>query len=282
MSKSVKDLMAMKAARTPITVVTAYDFPTARILDECGVDVILVGDSVGDTVLGYKSIRDVTMADMLHHTAAAARGSKNAFVIGDMPYRSYSTPARALANARKLIACGAVAVKMEGGVKLVPVIRTLRKHRIAVCGHLGYLPQSAAKPGAVGKTLPEAKRLVEDALAIEEAGAFMTVIELIPARLARALTRLLRIPTIGIGAGPHCDGQVQVFHDMAGLSPVVYRHVKVFAHGKETLAAGAAKYAKEVREKKFPTERNAPSMDEEVAAELERWVSGLERSTPVT
>ncbi|HMD67235.1 MAG TPA: 3-methyl-2-oxobutanoate hydroxymethyltransferase [Chitinivibrionales bacterium] len=272
MKKTARSFIQQKAAASPITMLTAYDCPTARMLDECGVDVVLVGDSVGDTVLGYKNIKDVTMDDMAHHTAAVARGVKNALVIGDMPYRSYATPATALVNARRLVKCGAHAVKMEGGTKLVPIVRSLRRNRISVCGHLGYLPQSAPQPRVVGKTIAEATTLVADALALQDAGVFMIVLELIPAELARAVSKLLHIPTIGIGAGPHCDGQVQVFHDMAGLSPTVFRHVKVFSKGKETLSAGVSQYVKEVTAGTFPTNQNVSSMAEDVAEELEKWI----------
>jgi 3-methyl-2-oxobutanoate hydroxymethyltransferase len=272
MKRTASSFIQQKASALPITVLTAYDCPTARMLDECGVDVVLVGDSVGNAVLGYKDIRNVIMDDMVHHTAAVARGVKNAFVIGDMPYRSYTTPASALMNARRLVKCGAHAVKIEGGARLVPIVQALRKNHIHVCGHLGYLPQSAPRPGVVGKTIAEAKTLVADALALQKAGVFMIVLELIPGELARAVTRLLRIPTIGIGAGPHCDGQVQVFHDMAGLSPIVFRHVKVFSKGKETLSAGVSQYVKEVKNRTFPTAQNVSSMAEDVAEELGVWI----------
>lgn len=273
MKKTARSFIQQKSAASPIAMLTAYDCPTARIIDECGVDAVLVGDSVGDTVLGYEDIKDVTMDDMVHHTAAVARGVKNAFVIGDMPYRSYATPACALANAKRLVKCGAQAVKMEGGAKLAPIVRSLRRNRISVCGHIGYLPQSAPRPRVVGKTIAEAKALVADALALQDAGVFMIVLELIPAELARAVTRLLRVPTIGIGAGPYCDGQVQVFHDMAGLSPVIFRHVKMFAKGKEALSAGVLQYVKEVKKGTFPTIQNASSMAEDVECELEKWIS---------
>jgi 3-methyl-2-oxobutanoate hydroxymethyltransferase len=274
MRKQARSFAGKKDTRSPIAMLTAYDCPTARIIDECGADIILVGDSVGTNVLGYDDTTKVTMDDMIHHTAAVARGVKRAFVIGDMPYHSYITPARALANARTLLRSGAHAVKLEGGAKMVPIVRALRTGGIDVCGHLGYLPQSGGKPGVVGKTLAEAKTLVADALALQETGVFMVVLELIPQELARAVTRLLRVPTIGIGAGPYCDGQVQVFHDIAGLSPRLYRHAKAFGRGKEMFATAVSQYVKEVKGRTFPTGANASTLSDDVAKEVESLFPG--------
>ena len=251
---------------------TAYDCPSARILDECGVDAVLVGDSVGTNVLGYAHERQVSMEDMLHHTAAVARGAGNVLVISDMPYRSYTTPSLALKNARRFFKCSAQAVKMEGGSKILKQVELLRKKGIPVCGHLGYLPQSFAHPRVVGKTLEEAKRLVSDAIALQDAGAFMVVLELVPVQLARHITGRLRIPTIGIGAGPFCDGQVQVLHDMLGLSPKLYKHVKAFANGKDVFLKAVSQYVSEVRKRSFPTRANASDLDDDIVNELSEWM----------
>jgi 3-methyl-2-oxobutanoate hydroxymethyltransferase len=272
MKITASDFLKRKRSAQPITVLTAYDFPSARIVDDCGVDAVLVGDSVGTTVLGYDSITRVTMDDMLHHVAAVKKGIRRAFVIGDMPYRSYATPSLALKNARRFLGCGAEAVKMEGGAKILKQVALLHKKGIPVCGHLGYLPQSGARPGAVGKTLEEAKRLVNDALLLQDAGAFMIVLELVPVQVARLITGLIRIPTIGIGAGPFCDGQVQVWHDILGLSPKIFRHAKAFANGKDVFSKAVSKYASEVRKRSFPTRENAASLDDDIADELTEWM----------
>ncbi len=273
MTRSAGFFAGLKKKSLPIAMLTAYDYAFARIIDKMCVDIVLVGDSVGTNVLGYVDSTQVTMADMLHHTAAVARGVRNAFIIGDMPYRSCSSPAKALANAAKLLHCGAHAVKLEGGAEIIPVVRALCKSGIEVCGHLGYLPQSRTKPRVVGKTLAEAKTLVSDALLLQKAGVFMIVLELIPADVAAAITRILRIPTIGIGAGPRCDGQVQVFHDMAGLSEKVFRHAKVFANGKDVFSGAVSNYVKEVKEKTFPTGENASALTDEVAREFKAFIS---------
>ena len=272
MKITASDFLKRKRSAQPITVLTAYDCPFASILDECGVDAVLVGDSVGTAVLGYDSITRVTMDDMLHHVAAVKRGIQRAFVIGDMPYRSYATPSLALKNARRFVRCGAEAVKMEGGAKILQQVELLRKKRIPVCGHLGYLPQSGARPGVVGKTFEEAKLLINDAVLLQDAGAFMIVLELVPAQLARHITGLLRIPTIGIGAGPFCDGQVQVLHDMLGLSPKTYKHTKAYTNGKEVFSNAVSRYIGEVRKRSFPTRANASSLDDNVMQELRDWI----------
>ena len=272
MKITASDFLKRKMSAQPIAMLTAYDCPSARILDECGIDVVLVGDSVGTTVLGYDNITRVTMDDMLHHIAAVKRGIQHAFVIGDMPYHSYATPSLALKNARRFVKSGAEAVKMEGGVKILKQVQLLCEKGIPVCGHLGYLPQSGERPGVVGKTLEEAKRLINDAIALQDAGVFMIVLELVPAQLARHITGLLRIPTIGIGAGPFCDGQVQVLHDMLGLSPKLYKHVKAFVRGKEIFSKAVSQYIREVRKRLFPTRANASDLDDDIANELSEWL----------
>jgi 3-methyl-2-oxobutanoate hydroxymethyltransferase len=273
MKITISDFLKRKMSGQPITMLTAYDCPSARILDDCCVDVVLVGDSVGTTVLGYDNITRVTMDDMLHHIAAVKRGIQRAFVIGDMPYRSYATPALALKNARRFVKSGAEAVKMEGGAKILKQVELLCKKEIPVCGHLGYLPQSGARPGVVGKSFEEAKRLINDAILLQDAGAFMIVLELVPLQLARYITKLLRIPTIGIGAGPFCDGQVQVLHDMLGLSPRTFKHVKVFANGNNVFSKAVSQYVSEVRKRSFPTRANAARLGDDVASELSEWMN---------
>lgn len=205
-----------------ITALTAYDYPTARLLDETGIDVILVGDSVGMVVLGYEDTTEVTLAEMLHHTRAAARGVKRALLVADLPIHTYNDPAAAVATAQRLVEAGAHAVKLEGGVSHVPQIEAIVAEGIAVMGHIGMLPQSVREEGGYkvkGRTQAEAEALVRDGLAVEKAGAFAVVLEIVNPETARRITNALKIPTIGIGSGDHCDGQILVTHDLIGLFP---------------------------------------------------------------
>jgi len=215
-------IRAAKACGERIAALTAYDYPTARLLDEAGVPVILVGDSVGMVVLGYPDTTEVTLADMRHHVAAVARAKPRALVVADLPYHTYQTEQNAVANARLLTGAGAEAIKLEGGVKVAPEIRALRAAGIAVMGHVGMLPQSVREEGGYkvkGRSEAERERLLADALAVEEAGAFALVMELVEPELAREISVRLKIPTIGIGSGPNCDGQILVTHDLVGAFP---------------------------------------------------------------
>jgi 3-methyl-2-oxobutanoate hydroxymethyltransferase len=205
-----------------ITALTAYDYPTARLLDESGIDMILVGDSLGMVVLGYDDTTQVTLAEMLHHTRAVARGVKRALLIGDLPIHTYDTAAQAVASARALIEAGAQAVKLEGGVSHVPQIEAIVAEGIPLMGHIGMLPQSVREEGGYkvkGRTQSETEALVRDGLAVEKAGAFAVVLEIVSPETARQITNALEIPTIGIGSGEHCDGQILVTHDLIGLFP---------------------------------------------------------------
>ena len=216
------DFTAMKRRGEKLAVLTAYDYPTARLLDESGLDILLVGDSLGMVVLGFPDTTHVTMEHMLHHTAAVARGVRRALIVADLPFASYDTPDQALANARQLIAAGAHAVKLEGGVTHAARIAALTAAGIPVMAHLGMLPQSIREEGGYklkGKTPEAADALLADALAIENAGAFAVVLELVKADVAQRISAALNIPTIGIGSGPACDGQVLVTHDLIGLFP---------------------------------------------------------------
>jgi 3-methyl-2-oxobutanoate hydroxymethyltransferase len=205
-----------------ITALTAYDYPTARLLDESGIDIILVGDSLGMVVLGYEDTTQVTLAEMVHHTRAVARGVKRALLVADLPIHTYDDPGKAVAAAHVLIAAGAQAVKLEGGVSHVPQIEAIVAADIAVMGHIGMLPQSVREEGGYkvkGRTKPEAEALVRDGLAVEKAGVFAVVLEIVNPEVARQITKTLSIPTIGIGSGDHCDGQILVTHDLIGLFP---------------------------------------------------------------
>jgi len=212
----------MKRRGEKITALTAYDYPTARLLDESGTDIILVGDSVGMVVLGYEDTTRVTLPEMLHHTGAVARGVRHALLVADMPIHTYDTPEQALTTARQLVGAGAQAVKLEGGVNRTPQIEAIRREGIPFMAHIGMLPQSVREEGGYklkGRTQAEAEALLADARAVERAGAFSVVLEIVLAEIAKQITRAIEIPTIGIGSGEHCDGQILVTHDLIGLFP---------------------------------------------------------------
>jgi 3-methyl-2-oxobutanoate hydroxymethyltransferase len=218
----VPQLRALKKSGEKIAMLTAYDYPTARLLDEAGVDVLLVGDSVGMVVLGYPDTTLVTMDEMVHHTRAVARGAARALILADLPYQSYEIPDQALANARRLIEAGAHAVKLEGGTARVPQIRALVAAGIPAMAHIGMMPQNVRLEGGYrmkGKTPEQADGLLADAAEVEKAGAFGILLELVVPEVARRITEAASIPTIGIGAGLDCDGQVLVTHDLIGMFP---------------------------------------------------------------
>src|ERR1043166_8416317 len=218
----MQDFRDTKKRGEKITALTAYDYPTARLLDESGIDVILVGDSLGMVVLGYEDTTEVTLADMVHHTRAAACGVKRALLVGDLPIHSYDDAEQAVASAHALMEAGAQAVKLEGGASHVAQIQAIIDAGIPVMGHIGMLPQSVREEGGYkvkGRTQAEAEALLADAAAVEKTGAFAVVLELVAPEAARQITKALEIPTIGIGSGSHCDGQILVTHDLIGLFP---------------------------------------------------------------
>ncbi|MBI2912818.1 MAG: 3-methyl-2-oxobutanoate hydroxymethyltransferase [Chloroflexi bacterium] len=270
----ITDLKAMKKRGEKIAMLTAYDYPSARLVEEAGVPLILVGDSLGMVVLGYDSTIPVTMEEMLHHIKAVVRGTKRAHVVADMPFMSYQAgPQEALRNAgRMLKEGGAQSVKLEGGLRVAETVRLLVEAGIPVMGHLGLTPQSVNQFGGYkvqGKTPAAAVKLVNDAVALEQAGAYAVVLETIPAQLAKVISERVAIPTIGIGAGPHCDGQVQVFHDMLGLfTDFVPKHAKRYAAVGESIIDAVRQYAAEVKEGRFPSERESFIMDESVFSEV--------------
>ncbi len=271
---TVDDIKGMKERGEKVVMLTAYDFPSARLAEESGVDMILVGDTLGMVVLGYDSTLPVTMEDMLHHTKAAVRGSDRAMVVGDMPFMSFQTGIDdAMRNAgRFLKEAGCQAVKLEGGVHMAETVRRLVQIGIPVVGHIGLTPQSVNQLSGFkvqGRTPEAAERLMEDAVALQQAGAFAVVLELIPAPLAKLISRRLRIPTIGIGAGAGCDGQVQVWHDLLALySEFVPKHAKQYAQIGEAVRAAITQYSAEVRSGEFPTPKESFRMDEKVLQEL--------------
>jgi 3-methyl-2-oxobutanoate hydroxymethyltransferase len=267
-------LRSMKRKGEPIVMLTAYDFPTAKLVEAGGADVILVGDTLGMVVLGHDTTLPVTMDDMLHHVKAVTRGAKHALVVADMPFMSYQTsPEEALRNAGRFMQeAGAQAVKLEGGVAMEETVRKIVDAGIPVMGHIGLTPQSLHQFGGwkvQGKTPQAAIRLMNDALALERAGALAVVLELVPAPLSALITERLRVPTIGIGAGPDCDGQVQVFHDLLGLfDGFVPKHTRQYAQIGREAAAALAAYADDVRSGRFPTGDQSFCMDERALTEL--------------
>jgi len=265
---SVVDIAKLYADGTRIPMLTAYDHPTAELLDEAGIPLLLVGDSVGQVMLGYETTVRVTMAEMVHHTKAVVRGSKRALVVADMPFLSYSTPTDALDNAGIFLRdAGAQAVKVEGGVRTARVIEALVRAGIPVMGHIGLTPQAINAIGKVrvqGRSRDQARALLADAHAVQEAGAFAMVLELVPEQLASAITERLRIPTIGIGAGAGCSGQVQVITDLIGLGDFVPRHARSYAHVREEILAAATAYAADVAAGTFPGPDETVRMDEAV------------------
>ena len=269
---TVADIARMHADGERIPMLTAYDFPTARLLDEAGIPLLLVGDSLGQAMLGYESTVRVSMDEMIHHTKAVVRGARRALVIGDMPFLSYATPEDALDSAGRFLRdAGAQAVKIEGGLRSARIVETLVKAGIPVMGHIGLTPQAINAIGKVrvqGKSRDGARALLGDALAIQEAGAFSIVLELVPEQLAAAITERLRIPTIGIGAGAGCSGQVQVVTDLLGVGDFIPRHAKPYADLRGTILAAARAYAEDVIAGTFPGPEQTVRMDDAVLGEV--------------
>ncbi len=278
MRVTINDVREMKARGEKIPMMTAYDYTSARIVDNAGIPIILVGDTLGQVVLGYDSTLPVTMDEMIHHTRAVARGARRALIVGDMPFMSYQTgPTDALRNAgRFLQQGGAQTVKLEGGVNMARTVERIVSSGIPVMGHIGLTPQSVNQLGGYkvqGKSLKSAVRLMEDARALEEAGVYALVLECVPASLARLITERVSIPTIGIGAGRNCDGQVQVFHDMLGLfTDFVPKHAKRYADLGQSIAGAVAEYISEVKDQRFPAREHSYHIKEEVLAELQDQV----------
>ncbi|HYH93002.1 MAG TPA: 3-methyl-2-oxobutanoate hydroxymethyltransferase [Candidatus Saccharimonadales bacterium] len=270
---TVADIAKRYADGLRLPMLTAYDYPTAQIIDAAGIPLILVGDSLGQVLLGYESTVRVTMTEMLHHTKAVVRGTDRALVIGDMPFLTYSNVDEALENAgRFLQEAGAQAVKVEGGVRSARIIEAMVKSGIPVMGHIGWTPQAqhgmGGKVRVQGKSREQARSMLADALAVQEAGAFGIVLELVPAQLAAAITERLRIPTIGIGAGPGCSGQVQVITDLLGLGDFIPRHARAYTHLRETIGEAARAYAADVEAGSFPGEAETVRMDDAVLDEV--------------
>jgi 3-methyl-2-oxobutanoate hydroxymethyltransferase len=274
MHTTILDIQKMKAHGDRIPMITAYDYTSAQIVDRAGLPLILVGDTLGMVVLGHPTTIPVTVDEMVHHVRAVVRGSQKALVIADMPFLSYTTVEQAVHTAGRLLQeAGAHAVKLEGGAPMAPTVRRLVELGIPVMGHIGFTPQSEHQLGrrVQGRRADDARRLIEDALALEAAGAFSIVLELVPAELAREITARVHVPTIGIGAGPWCDGQVQVWHDLLGAyTDFVPRHSKRYATLADTIAAALQAYAADVREGAFPTIEHGSTMKEQELQEALR------------
>ena len=275
---TIPRLLEMKRGAERIGMLTAYDYPTARILDRAGVDVILVGDSLGMVVLGYESTVFVTLEDMIHHIKAVVRGTQHALVIGDLPFGSYNeSPVQAVRSATRLIKeGGCAAVKLEGGIEMAPAVRAIAEAGIPVVGHVGLLPQSAVKVGGFkvqARTAEDAVELVESGRALEKAGAFMLIIEAVPAPVGGLLSRSLTVPVVGIGAGPGCDGQVLVTPDMLGVQEdFTPRFLKRYAGLSSMMEEAAREYLLKVKSGEFPGEEHSYPMDPEEESRLDNTV----------
>ncbi len=275
----ISDLQEMKNQKKKITMITAYSYPQGLIVDEAGIDIVLVGDSLGMVELGYRDTVPVTMAEMLSHTIATVRGVKRAHVVGDMPFMSYNISIeQAVTNAGILYKDGgADSVKLEGGQDMAPAVRAIVKAGIPTFGHIGLTPQTAATMGGFkvqGKSIDAAKKVIDDAIALEDAGAFAIILEAIPRQLGALITKTVKIPTIGIGGGVDCDGQVLVLHDLVGLfrrfSP---KFVKVYADAYTFQLNAVKDFIGEIQEQKFPAEEHTFTMKEDVIEELRKIYS---------
>lgn len=274
MRLTIKDLQDMKARGEKIPMMTAYDYTSGKLLEQAGIPLMLVGDSLGMVVLGYDSTVPVTMGDMLHHIKTVVRGTEKAHIVGDLPFMSYHAEVSdAIRNAGRILKeGGAQSIKLEGGQEMAETVNRIVKSGIPVMGHVGLTPQSVNQLGGYrvqGKTISDAIRLMEDTRALEEAGAYAVVLECVPAALAQMITDRLSIPTIGIGAGAGCDGQVQVLHDFLGLfTDFLPKHARRYANLAETIQDAASQYISDVHLGKFPTDKESYKMSQSVLDEL--------------
>jgi 3-methyl-2-oxobutanoate hydroxymethyltransferase len=273
MKVTIRDLQAKKQKGRPFTMVTAYDYPTARLVDQAEIDVILVGDSLAMVVLGLPNTVSVTMEEMLHHCRAVSRGATRALLVGDMPFMAYTNPTEAVHNAGRFLKEAQMdAVKLEGGAAMAPNIEAIVTAGIPVMGHIGLTPQRVSMLSGFrvqGRDPASIRRLIDDALALEQAGCFALVLEAIPDRVAKIITDKVTIPTIGIGAGPDCDAQVLVFHDMMGLyDQLSPRFVKRYANAHELILGALRQYKSEVEGRQFPASEHVYTVDDDVLEQL--------------
>ncbi|MCY4402070.1 MAG: 3-methyl-2-oxobutanoate hydroxymethyltransferase [Candidatus Poribacteria bacterium] len=272
MKKDISYLHSKKQQQQPITVLTCYDYPTACIQDEASIDVIFVGDSVGTNILGYKSEMEVTMADMLHHLKAVRRGVTNAYLLIDMPYASDRNEKQAVTNANIFLDNGADGVKLEGGIEKMSIVTALTEQDIEVCAHIGHNPQiHGTKATTHGKTVSKAKELIQAASALADAGAKLIVLEKITEEISQIITETLDIPTIGIGAGRFCDGQVLVINDILGIG-TPFKHAKRYQNYNQLTLDAICQYKQEVENGNFPTDANVTHIPDDKLARINKWL----------
>ena len=272
MKKDIKYLHTKKQTQQPITVLTCYDYPTACLQDEAGIDIVFVGDSVGTNILGYKSETEVTMGDMRHHLKAVRRGVTDAYLLVDMPYAADRDAKQAITNAKLFLADGADGVKLEGGIEKVPIVTALTEQGIDTCAHIGHNPQiHGTKAATHGKTFSKAKRLIEDAAALADAGAKLIVLEKITEEVSQIITETVDIPTIGIGAGRFCDGQVLVINDILGIGPP-FKHAKRYQNYNRLTLEAICRYSEEVADGTFPTDANTSHIPPDKLARVQKWL----------
>ncbi len=275
MKKDIIYIQNKKQQQQPITVLTCYDYPTACMQDEAGIDIVFVGDSVGTNILGYKSEMEVTMADMLHHLKAVRRGVTDAYLLIDMPYGSDRNEKQAVANANIFLDNGADGVKLEGGTEKVPIVTALSEHEIDVCAHIGHNPQiHGTKASTHGKTVSKAKELIQTASALAEAGTKLIVLEKITEEISQIITETIDIPTIGIGSGRFCDGQVLVINDILGLG-TPFKHAKRYQDYNQLTFEAICQYKQEVEKGDFPTDANAAHIAADKLARVQKWLESI-------
>jgi 3-methyl-2-oxobutanoate hydroxymethyltransferase len=273
MKKDIAYLHTKKREQQPITVLTCYDYPTACLQNEAGIDIVFVGDSVGTNVLGYKSEVEVTMADMRHHLKAVRRGVTDAYLLVDMPYAADRDVKQAVTNANLFLADGADGVKLEGGIEKVPIVTALTEAGVEICAHIGHNPQiHGTKAATHGKTFAKAKQLIEAAAALTNAGAKLIVLEKITEEVSQIITDTLNIPTIGIGAGRFCDGQVLVINDILGIGPS-FKHAKRYQNYHHLTFDAICKYQEEVTNGTFPTDANVSHIPPDKLARVQKWLA---------
>ena len=272
MKKDIAYLHTQKRERQPITVLTCYDYPTARLQDAAGIDIVFVGDSLGTNILGYSSEVEVTMADMRHHLKAVQRGVTDAYLLVDMPYAADRDAKQAVANANRFLSDGADGVKLEGGMEKAPIVAALTEHGIETCAHIGHNPQiHGTKATTHGKTFAKAKGLIETAAALAAAGAKLIVLEKITEEVSQIITETLNIPTIGIGAGRFCDGQVLVINDILGIGPP-FKHAKRYQNYNDLTFEAICRYREEVTNGTFPTASNVSHIPADKLTRVQKWL----------
>ena len=272
MKRDITYLHTKKRKQQPITVLTCYDYPTACLQDAAGIDIVFVGDSLGTNILGYSSEVEVTMADMRHHLKAVRRGVTDAYLLVDMPYAADRDAKQAVANANLFLSDGANGVKLEGGIEKAPIVAALAEHGIEACAHIGHNPQiHGTKATTHGKTFSKAKRLIETASALADAGAKLIVLEKITEEVSQIITETLNIPTIGIGAGRFCDGQVLVINDILGIGPP-FKHAKRYQNYNELTFEAICRYREEVTNGTFPTDANVSHIPADKLVRVQKWL----------